>query len=240
MHTVHLKTESFDNIKWPLLCPRCGKHLEEEIDAELVNYHGKKRADPNLMREHWKTKGTKELIAMWVENDQVNWRPETFDVIREILIERKVDIPPQEERKVFLSSFGQVDVKRGLCNWITRRKPKSFMIRLCMRCARKAKRGQTLMNIGGWLALAVIISAIIPLHTYPSQRTNTAEGAAGVFFIGFIIIKIGESIRNRNTGLKVVRTSRNDWELRFLNSDIVSDFVQINENLNTEEKPTKP
>ena len=40
---------------------------------------------------------TDELLNMWKENNRVEWSDETFDVIKEILKIRRVEIPEQDE-----------------------------------------------------------------------------------------------------------------------------------------------
>jgi hypothetical protein len=43
-------------------------------------------------------KETEELVEIWETNDRVEWTDEAFDVIREILAERNVKIPAQNEQ----------------------------------------------------------------------------------------------------------------------------------------------
>ena len=40
---------------------------------------------------------TEDLLEIWKENDRVEWSNETFEVIEEILKNRKVEIPQQDE-----------------------------------------------------------------------------------------------------------------------------------------------
>lgn len=41
-------------------------------------------------------KETDELVEIWQTNDRVEWREETFDVVREILLGRLGELPPQD------------------------------------------------------------------------------------------------------------------------------------------------
>jgi hypothetical protein len=43
------------------------------------------------------TKDSDELLDIWQENDRVEWSDTAFDVIKEILIERLGEVPPQNE-----------------------------------------------------------------------------------------------------------------------------------------------
>ena len=42
-------------------------------------------------------KETDELVEIWQKNDRVEWREETFDVVRDILLVRLGELPPQDE-----------------------------------------------------------------------------------------------------------------------------------------------
>ena len=43
-------------------------------------------------------KDTQELVAIWSENDRVEWSSEAFDAVRSILLERLGTLPSQEHR----------------------------------------------------------------------------------------------------------------------------------------------
>jgi len=47
--------------------------------------------------KNFSLKGTDELIEIWKTNNRADWTALTFDVIRQILHERLVDLPPQGE-----------------------------------------------------------------------------------------------------------------------------------------------
>ena len=49
------------------------------------------------LHRNFNQKTTDELIEIWQTNDRVEWSEMTFDVVREILQDRGVDIPPQDE-----------------------------------------------------------------------------------------------------------------------------------------------
>jgi len=42
-------------------------------------------------------KDTQELVEIWQTNDRVEWMDDTFDVIKDILLERLGELPPQNE-----------------------------------------------------------------------------------------------------------------------------------------------
>jgi hypothetical protein len=44
-----------------------------------------------------KLKETDELLELWQANDRSEWSDETFEVVKELLQERGVDMPPQNE-----------------------------------------------------------------------------------------------------------------------------------------------
>ncbi len=50
------------------------------------------------LRAIWEQKSTEELLAVWKKNDRTDWTDDTFEVIRQILIARLGDLPPQGER----------------------------------------------------------------------------------------------------------------------------------------------
>ncbi len=47
------------------------------------------------IRSKMQEKDTQELIAIWKKNDRTEWHEETFDVIREVLMERTGELPAQ-------------------------------------------------------------------------------------------------------------------------------------------------
>ena len=49
------------------------------------------------LQERLEEKDTEELLAIWVENDKDKWREEAFQAIRELLRQRKVDLPTQRK-----------------------------------------------------------------------------------------------------------------------------------------------
>lgn len=49
------------------------------------------------IRNNMDLKDSEELLAIWQTNDRAEWSEEAFEVIREILGERGVDLPPQNE-----------------------------------------------------------------------------------------------------------------------------------------------
>ncbi|MFX0145827.1 MAG: DUF4282 domain-containing protein [Candidatus Hodarchaeota archaeon] len=55
------------------------------MDAILVEH----------MRDYMSSKGTEELLSIWVENDRTKYVEEAFEAIRQIFDERRVRIPHQ-------------------------------------------------------------------------------------------------------------------------------------------------
>jgi hypothetical protein len=49
------------------------------------------------MHAIWVQKDTEELLAVWKKNDRVSWSDNTFEVVRQILIERTGSVPPQAD-----------------------------------------------------------------------------------------------------------------------------------------------
>lgn len=52
-------------------------------------------------------RNTDELIEIWQTNNRMEWSDMTFDVIREILQERSVELPPQNEPIVKVNETGK-------------------------------------------------------------------------------------------------------------------------------------
>ena len=231
MDTVYLETEAIDTLKWPSGCPRCGKNLEEDTDAEIRKYHGKKWTDTGSIRKHWESAETNTLLDTWIQNDQISWRPETFDVIKQMLRERGVEIPPQEDRKLFAASFVGLPVKKELRAWLSR-KPKAVAMRLCMRCARRARRWRTISNVAGtFMLLSIIGGAFVLNRTDPAQHQEVTYGAAATFWFWALFLAVGNGMWKRNTGVKIIRTSRTGWKFLFRNADIASEFARLNKDV---------
>ena len=84
-------------------------------------------------------KTTDELIEIWQANDRVEWSETTFDVIREILQERQVELPAQDEA-----------VLREACR-LERLLP-------CPSCRSSFRsRGESAVRRIGWVALLLIV-----------------------------------------------------------------------------------
>lgn len=49
------------------------------------------------IRNEMRLRETDNLLDIWQDNNRVEWSDEAFEVIREILLQRGVDIPPQDE-----------------------------------------------------------------------------------------------------------------------------------------------
>ena len=52
------------------------------------------------IRNYWISKSTDELLQIWKENNHEAWSNSVFEAARQILIERGVEIPPQNPAKV--------------------------------------------------------------------------------------------------------------------------------------------
>jgi hypothetical protein len=48
-------------------------------------------------RTHYQDKPTEELLDIWRKNDRATYREEAFEAIRQILVDRKCDLPPQDQ-----------------------------------------------------------------------------------------------------------------------------------------------
>jgi hypothetical protein len=48
------------------------------------------------IRVNMREKDTQELIEIWKKNDRTEWTAEAFDAVREILMERTGELPPQD------------------------------------------------------------------------------------------------------------------------------------------------
>lgn len=52
-------------------------------------------SDSDSNKSELNKKETKDLLQIWVKNDRSQWRSDAFDAIKEILIERGVEVPIQ-------------------------------------------------------------------------------------------------------------------------------------------------
>src|SRR5258708_34749823 len=58
------------------------------------------------LRQKMQEKDTEELLEIWKKNDRTEWTDIAFEVIRETLIERTGEVPPQNE---FSSNLRELD-----------------------------------------------------------------------------------------------------------------------------------
>ena len=56
-------------------------------------------------------KETSELVSIWVRNDRSEWTDEAFEIIRDILVERLGNVPPQEQSALKSTSRRKKRVK---------------------------------------------------------------------------------------------------------------------------------
>jgi hypothetical protein len=61
------------------------------------------------IRDNWKQKESKELLEIWQENNRAEWSDMTFDIIRQILEERGIEIPEQDEIEVDMQDDEEAD-----------------------------------------------------------------------------------------------------------------------------------
>ena len=81
------------------------------LDANEMKYQQKLSIIKQL-KERLEEKDTEELLAIWVENDKEKWREEAFQAIRELLRQRKVDLPTQRKVTAIKKSIhGQIKKK---------------------------------------------------------------------------------------------------------------------------------
>lgn len=52
------------------------------------------------IRKIMETKSTDDLLKIWTENDRYEYFDETFITIKQLLIERGIPVPPQNQRLV--------------------------------------------------------------------------------------------------------------------------------------------
>jgi hypothetical protein len=59
---------------------------------------------------------TDQLIRIFEENDRESYSDEAFRIIREVLIERQVELPPQKEYKSCPNCMKNIEVNQKICN----------------------------------------------------------------------------------------------------------------------------
>jgi hypothetical protein len=64
---------------------------EGEMDKELAEQ----------IKENIDKESTDELLRIWIENDRKEWTDETFDVVKQVLIQRGEKIPEQKKPTFF-------------------------------------------------------------------------------------------------------------------------------------------
>jgi hypothetical protein len=71
-------------------------------DAELLK----------TIYQQMQLKDTDELLAIWSKNDRLEWSEEAFSIIHEILLERSVSIPPQNDHRSSRKHYKKVSKRR--------------------------------------------------------------------------------------------------------------------------------
>lgn len=237
MDKVILNIADPNEIKWPRICPGCGKGLAPDDAGRPI--HESKPSSMNEgeidhVRQRMRVKGTEELLAIWVENDRVAWRPEVFDVIETILRDRGQRLPPhrnqarENDHPADESIAYDLKVRRRFTTWLTRTAPKSISITLCRRCSKRMSNAKRLARFGWGLAGVLFIAAVI---LRPPRNQQEMMGAAAGFWLGAILGWIGECRQNKTSGMKVVRLSKDSVEFEFRNKAFAADFREYNSSL---------
>lgn len=81
-----------------------------ETQESIMNYHETQESIA-LIKENMKSLSTDDLLKIWIDNDRIKWRDETFQVIKDLLKSRQVYIPPQNKNTHSVDSNKQVTYK---------------------------------------------------------------------------------------------------------------------------------
>lgn len=74
---------------------------------------------PQHIRENFRSKSTEELLEIWETNDRDTWSDEVFEIVKEILAERKEDLPDQRDKEPVQTAatlFGNSELDNYLVN----------------------------------------------------------------------------------------------------------------------------
>jgi hypothetical protein len=180
------------------------------------------------IREHWESLDTNHLLAVWTENNEVEWRPETFQIIKNILEDRKVELPPQHQTNAPSTLLIDIPVRKGLGALLRSSTPKKISVRFCAECARRSESGKGLEKFGYGLAGVTFIFAAF---VHPPRSQAEWEGAGGLFWLGGFLGWIGERTQRKAIGIRATRLSKDLWRFWFRCNDVASEFSQLNQPL---------
>jgi hypothetical protein len=100
------------------------------------------------------------LLAVLLEHDGKEWRPETFQIIKTILEERKVALPSQQPENPAPKFVTEISVSKGLGALLSASTPKKITVRFCEECGhRVVSSGKWLESWGGLLGVVGILGA---------------------------------------------------------------------------------
>lgn len=127
------------------------------------------------------------------------------------------------------SSTFEVNIKKGARVAFSRSTPKKLSVSLCDRCSRRISRWDKFEKFGGGLVLLAIGGPIyLSVITKGPNPPEILSGAAATFWVGGIIVIIGETMKRRIEGVKCSRRSKKEWVFSFRNPVFRNEFAEAN------------
>jgi len=254
MRKVLLRTETIEALKWPICCLACGKDLSKQAATSSSN-----DAENAKIRKHWENFDSNHLLRVWMEQNEAEWRPETFQIIKDILEERRVAVPPGPPAPPRPHCVIQIPVKRGIRALFLSLNPKTITVQFCGECGHKKKLSRKwLEGLASWgyiLAFIGMLGGFFDIDILskitgffaPSwsmldhgvrQRPDLATRSRYIllFLLGGILGLIGDSLKHHAFGVMAVRISEDRWGFRFRRKEVASEFAQLNQQLVVSER----
>ena len=119
-----------------------------------------------------------------------------------------------------------VEVEKSLKAQFIRSKQKTIPFKLCKKCSKEVSDAKRLENFGYGLAGLTFLSAI-----FIARSQELIMGAAGLFWLGWIIGWLGGRRHKKTVGVRCLRRPKDVWAFWFRNKDYATDFALLNSQL---------
>ena len=183
-------------------------------DAEAAN-----------IRKHWEPLDTPAVLAAWVEHNDKLWRPETFQIIKSILEERGVAVPPQRPKIELPPPSVDIPIDRRFRALLSST-PASIRVLVCAECGQRIRRQSwgKLAKVGWGLAGVTFLFAAF----HPPRNQLEWDGAGGSFWLGAVLGWLGDYQQRHSLGISATRVSKDRWRFGIKHPEVASAFEHLN------------
>ncbi len=123
------------------------------------------------IRKKMESMETEQLLKIYVEKDRTSYSDEAFNIIREVLIERQIDLPPQKEYKYCPNCMIGNEINQVICKCGYNFAQPNLADILLVKAKRKKKN-----RINGILMILFGIGALLYwLPGYSPQNFNSQD-----------------------------------------------------------------